>query len=96
MTLINLYMGRSAAASGLFQGQLGNICIGERDTHRGLGMYVCHTHTHTHTHTHFILTVSHCVPSLPISTLTLSLAQVPSSAPQMSASPSPGGPESPC
>ena len=68
-------------------------------------MYVCdrvrnvclsHTHTHTHTQTHTLHSVSHCLSSLPISTLTLSLAQVPSSAPQMSAFPSPGGPESPC
>ena len=50
----------------------------------------------THTHTHTLHSVSHCLSSLPISTLTLSLAQVPSSAPQMSAFPSPGGPESPC
>ena len=62
-------------------------------------MYVRETHTqththgvgecmyvrHTHTHTHFILAVSRCLPSLPVSTLTLSLAQVLSSAPQMSA-----------
>ena len=33
--------------------------------------------TETDTHTHFILAVSRCLPSLPVSTLTLSLAQVP-------------------
>ena len=56
-------------------------------------MYVCERvrHTHTHTHTHFILAVSRCLPSLPISTLTLSLAQVPSS----DVSPPPRDPEFP-
>lgn len=95
---------RSAAASGLFPRQLGNVCIGERDTHAQVGERHSHRETHTHrvrecmfvrnthmwdTHTHilFILAVSHYLPSLHISTLTVCLAQVPSSAPQMSARP---------
>ena len=49
-------------------------------------MYVCERVGDTkHAHTHFILAVSCYLPSLSVSILTLSLAQVPSSAPHMSA-----------